>query len=196
MQLSEYAYRFRRVELFGDTFMHQDLGLVFDGWQDYATARTGNYAGDGTYSVGFWFTRTDCGPASNHTAHEFLFSHVGNQTARNLARGVTPGGEMPGNPELELMLACPGSDGVEVSSLGQVDIIRVVMRSDSDTTATFDVAMDSYEAAQGGLITDMWVALTLTVGVSDGAKVGDAVGIGVGTAVGAGETLGAGELPS
>ena len=160
-----------RVELFGDTFMHQDLGLVFDGWQDYATARTGNYAGDGTYSVGFWFTRTDCGPAGNHTAHEFLFSHVGNQTARDLARGVTPGGEMPGNPELELMLACPGSDGVEVSSLGQVDIIRVVMRSDSDTTATFDVAMDSYEAAQGGLITDMWVALTLTVGVSDGATV-------------------------
>ena len=42
---------------------------------------------------------------------------------------------------------------------------------DSDTTATFDVAMDSYEAAQGGLITDMWVALTLTVGVSDGATV-------------------------
>ncbi len=160
-----------RVQLFGDTVMHPDLGLVFDGDGDYATVRTGDYANDGTYTLQFWFTRTDCLAPTNRTGHELLFSHVGNQTMRDISTG--PGGEMPGNPEIDVMVACPGFGGDPVSTVGQLDVIRVVMRSDDDLVATFDAPLDAYEAGSGqsGLITDLWVMITLTVGVEDSATV-------------------------
>ena len=153
--------------MFGDTVMHPDLGLVFDGDGDYATVRTGSYSNDGTYTLQFWFTRTDCVGGAGED--EYVFSHVRNQTMRDISTG--PGGEMAGNPEIDMMVACPSSGGASVSTAGQVDVLRVVMRSDDDLSATFDAPLDAYEAGSGqnGLVTDLWLMLTLTVGVEDGA---------------------------
>ena len=65
-----------RVQLFGDTVMHPDLGLVFDGDGDYATVRTGDYANDGTYTLQFWFTRTDCLAPTNRTSFSSPMSAI------------------------------------------------------------------------------------------------------------------------
>ena len=153
----------RRITVYGDATLHPDLGLVFDGNGDYATVETGQYADDGTYTLQYWFTRTDCTSGGNRTGHEFLYSHVGNQTMRDISTG--PGGEMVGNPELDMMIVCAGAAGAAVSTLGQADAIRVVMRSNDDTTLTFDVPLDAWETRGGGPVTDLWIALTMTVGV-------------------------------
>ena len=49
------------------------MGLILDGEGDRATITTGEYASDASFSVGFWFAKTQCNDLAQWW--EYLYSH-------------------------------------------------------------------------------------------------------------------------
>ena len=150
------------IQLAGNTQANDDYGLTFDGDDDWAVITAegaGNYARDGTFTIGFYFTRQDCYSPNEWQA---LFSHQG--------RGVYPrGGDLHVrvyrssdtdiHDSIELYLGCSASGAEDMSIDG--DFIRVVMADHSgadDASQGNKLAFDIPTAAEatGGYVTDTW----------------------------------------
>ena len=148
------------MTLGGNTYIDQGYGLTFDGEGDYAVINSpaaGNYADQGAFTVGFYFTQTACDiPGSWET----LYAHRGIDQPLNdlyLHDGRYSTSNVQLQNIIEIYLGC--SDRVQSSIDGK--IIRVLLADMMGTKATFDIPAST--ELTGGYVTDTWVHIALSV---------------------------------
>ena len=149
------------MTLGGNTFVDQGYGLTFDGLGDYAVINSpsaGNYADGGEFTIGFYFTRTQCDvPGSWET----LYAHRGiDQPINDLYlhddRYSTNSVQLQNI--IEIYLGC-----VTWRQESTIDgkVIRFLLADGVGTKATFDVPASLEQS--GGYVTDTWVHVALSV---------------------------------
>ena len=144
------------ITLTGNTFLDGDLGVAMDGDSDYAMLFGGSflmdYAADGEFSVGMWFSRSSV--CNINSDWEFLWS----QSA--LAEGGTTN-----STNLHMSVLCDSTmtngDGSQVlSQTGTV--VTTLMADDAGTFAQFDWSL-AREAPKLDAVTSEWTHMVLSV---------------------------------
>ena len=137
------------AKLFDNAQMDGDFGLQLDGQGDFVTVPTTGWETDGTFTIAFWFSKSEeCeGPEDS----QYLFSTSKRPTSRPWASY--------GGSGVNIYLACAAADRPVSTVSG--DVIRIWLVDSAGTHATMDYAMNSIRG--GGLITDTWVHLAVTV---------------------------------
>ena len=164
--------------MIGNARLDPDFGITVDGAGDYVEINNvGDYAGDGSFTVSFWFTRQ--GDCNVENRYEYLFTHVKANSVNcppiditdplcqdsadmsacplqtDCSQGASPFDTA--NPGIHAILAC--------GDRGRPAQIRVVLVDDAGSRAVFSVELDSLDA--GGLISAYWVHTVITVTNTD-----------------------------
>ena len=160
----------RTADTHGDAYIAD--GGHFDGSGDYISVASFDYATDGQFSVGQWFTKESC----TGGIYEYLFSHAEHTgTAIEPFSTPTGGPRHPTNPNVHMYIGCQGSGG-GWSSLGGT-IVRFNVYDDADGAVMFDYpawSADSFDA-----VTNVWIHVIMAVDQQkitisvDGHKVDD-----------------------
>eukprot|EP01046_Picozoa_sp_COSAG06_P018310 COSAG06_NODE_1269_length_10057_cov_2.547846_3_plen_1844_part_01 len=156
----------------GNARLDADFGISVDGAGDYVELNgVGDYAGAGSFTVSFWFTRQ--GDCNVENRYEYLYTHVKPNNREcppvdptdpesppqaDCSQGASPFDAA--NPGIHAILACGDRD--------RPAQIRIILVDDAGTRAVFSVELDSLDA--GGLISAYWVHAVLSV-TNDGATV-------------------------
>ena len=135
----------------GDAYADR-YGLHIDGSGDYAAIDNGvtdDYAADATFTVSFWFTKTDC----SNALYEYLYSHNEFALASPLDRS---------NSNVNVFMSC--NSQASLLATGFVRTILVDHRAGSEDpglAVVWDWAL--HDAGDFDSITDTWIAYSLAV---------------------------------
>ncbi len=153
----------------GDAYIAD--GGHFDGSGDYISVPSFDYATDGQFSVGIWFTKESC----TGGIYEYLFSHA-SHSVNAVEPFSTPNSRLnPPNPNVHTYIGCEGSGG-GWSELGGT-IVRYNIYDDQGTAAMFDYP--AWTAASFDEVTNVWIHSLMAVDQSvikifiDGEQVDD-----------------------
>ena len=134
------------ITLGGDVYVDTGYGLTFDGAGDYAiiaSPAAGNYADEGEFTIGFFFTRSDCFVPGTW---ETLFAHRGIDQRSDLYLSSRRTANTDLRNTAEIYLGCGGENSV-ISDLDGT-IIRILLADQDGTRVTFDI---SAEVEQSGV---------------------------------------------
>jgi hypothetical protein len=161
----------RHATTHGDAYVAD--GGHFDGSGDYISLDSFDYATDGQFSIGIWFTKESC----TGGIYEYLFSHAAH-AVRAVEPFSTPNSRLnPPNPNVHMYLGCEGSGG-GWSELGG-SIVRFNIYDDAGTAAMFDYP--AWNAASFDEVTNVWIHSLMAVDQSsitifiDGEQADDSV---------------------
>ena len=148
----------RTGSTFGDAFIAD--GAHFDGSGDYISVPSFEYATDGTFSIGVWFTKESC----TGGIYEYLFSHAKYIDPEFSVPTGTPSSPnpVPPNPNVHMYLGCQHNGG-GWSELGGT-ILRLNMYDDADTAVMFDYP--AWNAESFDAVTNVWIHSSLVADVS------------------------------
>eukprot|EP01048_Picozoa_sp_COSAG05_P001618 COSAG05_NODE_56_length_23335_cov_15.221338_5_plen_454_part_00 len=130
----------------GDESDITESGIHFNGADDYLTIKNFDYAGDGTFTISFWFKKEKC----TQGAFEYLYSDH-----------AATGSKMWSTPYLDVYMGCVDE---KKSKSGGGSIMRYWMRDTAGQEALFDWPLadaDSFDS-----ITKTWIHIMLVVSPS------------------------------
>ena len=150
------------VELVGGAVL-STVGLLLDGAGDRALVTTGDYASDASFSVSFWFAKTECNTVA--TWWEYLYSH--NEQPISILDAS--------NDNVNMYMGCDngmGGDGNQMGGAAAMwtdgndngvsgSFIRTVMIDSAGTTGLIDLNLHAF--GEHGTITDRWNHVVLRV---------------------------------
>ena len=142
------------VQLGQNAWFDPGYGLTLDGIDDFmAISPAPSYTDDGTFTISFWYTRTQCTiPGS----YESLYSQ---------RQSWITGEDM--GAQVDLVIGCgqrSEEDAVDGSTIDG-NVIRASLRDNDGTRATFDIPLTAERMAeQGGDFSDMWAHFVFSVG--------------------------------
>jgi hypothetical protein len=137
---------------FGGGAFADRYGLHVDGSGDYAeidNGAIGDYASDATFTVSFWFTKTDC----TNNLYEYMYSHG----------EILDGGPLDRrNSNINIFMSC----NPHASLLGTGFVRTTLVDHRADSTAPglavlWDWAL--HDAGNFDAITDTWIAFSLAI---------------------------------
>ena len=139
------------ITMGGGAFMDR-YGLHVDGAGDYAkidVGLLGGYADDATFTVSFWFTKSDC--TSN--LYEYMYSHG----------DVIDGGPLDrSNSNINIFMSCNPQASLLGTSFVRTTLVDKRTRStDPGLGVLWDWAL--HDAGDFNSITDVWIAFSLAV---------------------------------
>ena len=143
----------RHATTHGDAYVAD--GGHFDGSGDYISLDSFEYASDGQFSMGMWFTKESC----TGGIYEYLFSHAAFAVTA-VEPFSTPNSRLsPANPNVHMYIGCEGSGG-GWSELGGT-IVRFNIYDDDDHAAMFDYP--AWTAASFDAVTNVWIHALMAV---------------------------------
>ncbi len=136
------------VALVGDTILDGAWGAVVDGEGDAVQVSDIDYSSDSTFTLAFWFTKTQC--------------EVPGRYERIFAQSMEDGNWFTNtnNTNIHILFACSEYAEDGLSTLWG-DIIRVLTIDDDGQRGTFDISLNS--AKSGGVVEDAWVHFAMSV---------------------------------
>ena len=137
---------------FGGNAFADRYGLHIDGSGDYAAIDngvTGDYAADATFSVSFWFTKTDC----TNRLYEYMYSHGELIDGMPLDRS---------NSNINIFMSCnPGASLLATGFVRTTLVDHRAASGDPGLAVLWDWAL--HDAGDFDSITDTWIAYSLAV---------------------------------
>jgi hypothetical protein len=142
------------VQLGQNAWFDPGYGLTLDGIDDFmAISPAPSYTDDGTFTISFWYTRTQCTiPGSYETLYSQHQSWITGEDA---------------GARVDLVIGCgqrSEEDSVDGSTI-EGNVIRASLRDNDGTRASFDIPLTAERMAEeGGFVSDMWAHFVLSVG--------------------------------
>ena len=142
------------VQLGQNAWLDPGYGLTLDGLDDFmAISPAPQYTDDGTFTISFWFTRTQCTiPGRYETLYSQHQSWITGEDA---------------GAQIDLVIGCgeeSEEDLVDGSTISGA-VIRARLTDNDGTRASFDIPLTAERLAEkGGFVSDMWAHVVLSVG--------------------------------